>query len=206
MARVGGRSAWVAWPAAVICIAVIAGLVWLAAPGVPGAISFIGDTLRSATTATSAPVAGGGREGGARTEAPATDCRSLYPDRLWAELTWTPDVLLVPSTNPPETATSLAQALTPAVRFTCTWTAAGDRRISTTLAELAGDPAPVVQAALAAQGFACEDEDGRLHCERSAGDALEIHDVEGSLWLSSLLTGWVPEDYGRQTASRAYAG
>ena len=44
------------------------------------------------------------------------DCRALYPDRLWAELTWTPDVLLSQSLAPPAGEdTSLIDALAPAV-------------------------------------------------------------------------------------------
>src|SRR3546814_15333014 len=97
MARVSGRSLWIAWPIGVICAGVIGALVWLAAPGVPGAIDFVGTTLRGAT---SAPVADG--EDAAATPAdPMTDCRGLYPARLWAEPTWTPEVLL--SQNPART-------------------------------------------------------------------------------------------------------
>lgn len=199
MARVGGRSAWIAWPAGVVCAVIVAGLFWLAAPGIPAAIGFIGDTLRGATTPREETAARG-----RQTDGPATDCRGLYPDRLWAELTWTPGVLLSPSAAAPATETGLVQALTPAVRFTCVWTAEGGKTISTTLADAPGDAAAIAHAALAAAGFACEVEGGRVHCERTAGAVVEIHDLEGAVWLSSVLTAWEPEEYGAQTASRAF--
>jgi hypothetical protein len=196
---VGGRSGWIAWPVAVICIAVIAALFWLAAPGVPGAISFVGDTLRGAT---SAPTADGGGAAGA--DEPATDCRSLYPDRLWAELTWTPEALLDQDTDPPATTTTLGQALAPSVVFTCTWTVEDGRSVSTTLAEVGEGSDAVAQAALTTEGFSCRPEGDRLHCERASGGVTEIHDLRGTQWLSSVLTNWLPEDFAAQTASRVF--
>jgi hypothetical protein len=202
VAKVGGRSAWIAVPAGVFCIAVIGVLVWLAAPGIPPAVSFIGDTLRDAT---SAPLADGEGADGEAAE-PATDCRSLYPDRLWAELTWTPEVLLSQTMAAPATTTTLTQALTPTVRFTCTWNTEDGRAVSSTLADIPAGASAVAQAALSSEGFTCSAESDSVHCERASGDVTEIHDVRGAVWLSSVLTTWLPEDYAVQTASRAFAG
>ncbi|MFG6446306.1 hypothetical protein ACFXP7_13415 [Microbacterium sp. P06] len=198
MAKVGGRSAWIAWPAMLFCAAVVGVLVWLALPGVPGAITFVGETLRSATTDASASAPDEPAD-------PATDCRSLYPDRLWAEMTWTPEVLLSQNAAPPASTTTLAQALAPTVRFTCTWTTEDGRIASTTLADVRGGSEAVAQAALVAEGFSCDTRDERVHCERSAGDVTELHDLRGTAWLSTVLTRWMPEDYGSQTAERAFA-
>lgn len=199
MARVGGRSAWIAWPIGVICAAVVAALVWLALPGVPAAVQFTGDMLRGAT---SAPLADG--EGADATPQPATDCRSLYPDPLWAALAWTPDVLLSQNMKPPATTTALTTALAPAVRFTCTWRVPDGRSISTTLATVPDGSGAVAEAALDADGFACTGDPTAVHCERTRDGVTEIHDIRGTAWLSSVLTNWLPDGYAEQTASRAF--
>ena len=54
MARIGGRSLWLAWPVGLLCAGIVGALVWVALPAVPGTVNWIGDTLRAAT---SAPVA-----------------------------------------------------------------------------------------------------------------------------------------------------
>jgi hypothetical protein len=203
MARGDGRVAWIAVPAMLACAGVVGALLWLAAPGIPGAVDFIGSTLRGATSAPSADGEDAAGDGAAAE--PVTDCRGLYPDRLWADLTWTPDVLLSPSTDAPATATSLVTALAPQVRITCTWNVADGRSIRSTVADVGDGAAAIAQAALTAEGFACGLEGERLHCERTTGETTEIHDVQGAVWLSSVLTGWLPDDYGAQTASRAFA-
>lgn len=200
MAKVGGRSAWIAWPAMIGCIGVIGVLLVLAVPGVPGAIDFVGTTLRGATSAPAADGAGGPAE-----EA-ATDCRDLYPDRLWAELTWTPQALLSQNASAPATAANLVTALAPDVRFTCVWNAEDGRNIVTTVASVGDAASAVAQAALSADGFSCGVEDELAHCERTRDGITEIHDLRGGTWVASILTGWVPEDYSTQVASRAFAG
>ncbi|MGF3057028.1 hypothetical protein [Microbacterium sp. YY-01] len=47
MARVGGRSSFLAWFAGIVCAGVIVGLLWLAIPVMPDAVQFVGDMLRS---------------------------------------------------------------------------------------------------------------------------------------------------------------
>jgi hypothetical protein len=200
MARVGGRSLWIAWPMGVICAGVVAALVWLAVPGVPGMVEFAGNMLRGATSAPSADGAGGA----SAAAEPASDCRSLYPDRLWADLTWTPDVLLSQSAAAPVTATALPAALAPVVHFTCTWRVSDAQRIATTVAGVAAGSTAIAEAALAADGFACTAAVDGVHCERERDGVREIHDIRGDVWLSSQLVGWEPEDYAGQTAARAF--
>jgi hypothetical protein len=202
MARVGGRSLWLAWPIGVICAAVVAALLYLAVPGLPTAVRFTGDLLRGATAA---PVAGGeGSAVGGTPEPAATDCRSLYPDRLWSQLVWTPDVLLSQTLAAPAASSPLADALGPAVRFTCTWRVSDARWISSTVAAVVPGSATIAAAALTADGFSCSVDGDAVHCERTRDGATEIHDVRGQTWLSSVLHGWSVDDYAALTASRAF--
>ena len=155
MARIGGRSLWLAWPVGVLCAGVVGALVWLALPAVPGTVNWIGDTLRAAT---SAPVAAAPSpvETAALDPDADLDCRTLYPDRLWAELTWGSDVLLDQDRTPPATSiTALVDALQPVVRVTCSWRSA-DGQIVTTLSRVAADASTIADAALRGQGFDCE--------------------------------------------------
>lgn len=197
MARVGGRSLWLAWPIGVICAAIVAVLVWLAAPGVPAAIDFVGATLRASTSTAAADEA----EDAAQ---PGTDCRDVYPDALWAELVWTPDVLLSQSAAPPATAPALVAALAPHVRLSCSWRAGEGRSASTTIADVPPDAPVLAQTALTAEGFTCAAEGEGVHCERTEAGIVEIHDLRGGVWISSVLTGWMPKDYAAQVASRVF--
>lgn len=198
VAKVGGRSSWIAWPTALICVGVIGVLLWLAAPGVPAAVSFVGDTLRGASSAPRADTAG------AADVEPPTECRGLYPDGLWATLTWTPDVLLTPSTAAPATSPALTQALAPEVRFTCTWTAAPDLSVVTTLATVPEGAVAIAQATLSSEGFSCEPVGERTRCQRTSGSTLEVHDLQGTDWLATLQTNWLPEGYAEKTAARVF--
>ncbi len=195
MARIGGRNNWLAVPAGLLCVAIVAGLVYLAVPMVPVSLAWAGDTLRTAT----AP----------RPEAPARptpaqsaavgmiDCRDLYPDSLWSELTWKGGVLLSQSAAPPATAvTSLMDALVPTVRVTCDWRLRQGGRIVTTLAAVAADAGALVHAALRGQGYICAADDAAVSCRRERGDVIEEHAVRGGLWLSSVETRWHPDEYG----------
>lgn len=198
MARVGGRSLWLAWPIGMVCAAVVAALVWLAAPGVPGAIDFIGSTLRGASSAAAA------EEEPQRDAGRGTDCRDVYPDALWAELVWTPDVLLSQNTARPAATPSLVTALAPQVRLSCTWRAGDGRSASTTIADVASDAAVVAQTVLTSEGFTCAGQDDGVHCERTGADITEIHDLRNGVWVSTVLTGWVLPGYAAQVASRVF--
>jgi hypothetical protein len=204
VARIGGRNSWLAWPAALLCAAVVAALAWLAQPMLPVAVTWVGDTLRAATT----PVAPAPEAASVAETALAPgdiDCRALYPDRLWAELTWTPSVLLSQGYAAPATAvTALTDALAPSVRITCHWRADGGRTIVSTLAGVAADAGPVADASLRGQGFACTQDADALVCERTAGDVREEHVVRGGLWLSSVETAWHPEGYGDRLATHVW--
>lgn len=200
MARVGGRNAWIAWPAGLFCATVVVALVVLAAPGVPGAVSFIGDALRAATQA---PFAAG-EDAEIVADAPAEDCRSLYTQPLWSAMVWSPKALLSQTHTAPVSTPEAVAAAAPAVVVTCHWRGAAGTSISTTVSTIAPEAAGAVQATLSGQGFACEVAAADTHCVRSQAGVDEVHDLRGDRWVSSTLTGWHPDGYTDVVASRAF--
>ncbi|MFB7884706.1 hypothetical protein [Microbacterium sp. NPDC056057] len=195
MARIGGRNSWIAVPAGMLCAAVVASLVWLALPMVPVAVAWVGDTLRSATAPRpeATPVQTPARiaaDGG------AIDCRTLYSDDLWNELTWREGSLLNQSTAAPATAAAaFADAAAPDVLVTCTWRF-DSGGIVTTLSKVDADAATIAEAALAGDGFSCRTADAATVCDRTRGAVLEEHTLRDGLWLVSVETAWHPDDYG----------
>ncbi|MDW4573849.1 hypothetical protein R8Z57_13795 [Microbacterium sp. M3] len=195
MARIGGRNSWIAVPAGLVCAGVVGALVWLALPMVPVTVAWVGDTLRSATApqpgVTAAPT-----PAQAAVEGAPVDCRTIYPDDLWNELTWQPGSLLNQSAAPPATsATSFRDAAAPDVIVTCTWLSDAGGIVST-LSKVAGDASSIAEAALSGEGFACAAADGGLVCTRTVGAVREDHTFREGLWLASVETDWQPEDFG----------
>ncbi|WP_106816538.1 hypothetical protein [Microbacterium timonense] len=195
MARIGGRNSWIAVPAGMVCAAVVGALVWLSLPMVPVTIAWIGDTLRSATApapaatraATPAQAAADGR---------AVDCRTMYPDDLWNELTWRPGSLLSQSGAPPATsAASFADAAAARVVVTCTWRFEAGGIVST-LSRVDAEASSIAEAALSGAGFTCRADGAQLVCTRTQGAVMEEHTFRDGLWLVSVETDWQPEDYG----------
>jgi hypothetical protein len=194
----------IAWPAGLLCAAVVAALAWLAQPMLPVSVAWMGDLLRASTTP---PVAAPAGESIATlaTRPGDIDCRALYPDSLWAELTWTPKVLLSQGDSPPATAvTALNDALAPSVRITCHWRTEGGRSISSTLAEVPDDAGMIADASLRVQGFDCATDAGTVWCARAAGNVIEEHTIRGGLWLSSVETAWHPAAYGTRLATHVW--
>jgi len=203
MARIGGRSTWLAVPAGLLCAGVVAALVWLALPMVPVSVFWVGETLRTATAPRAAPVQE--KTPAQLAAAGLIDCRTLYPDGLWSELTWKGGVLLSQSTAPPATSvTSLTDALTPSIRVTCSWRLREGGRIVSTLAVVGPDAATIADAALRGQGFTCRETAGALACVRSRGNIIEDQRFRDGLWLSSVETIWQPEDYGSRVAAQVW--
>jgi len=195
MARIGGRNSWIAVPAGMLCAAVVGALVWLSMPMVPVAIAWVGDTLRSATAPQpdATPVQTPARtavDGG------AVDCRTLYSDDLWNELTWRPGSLLDQSMSAPATAAAaFADAAAADVVVTCTWRF-DTGGVVTTLSRVGADASSVAEASLAADGFSCRTAGDATVCDRTRGAVLEEHTLRDGLWLVSVETSWHPEDYG----------
>lgn len=195
MARIGGRNSWIAVPAGVLCAAVVGALVWLSLPMVPVTITWVGETLRSAT----APPPATARQqtpAQAALDGEAVDCRTLYADDLWNELTWRPGSLLGQSLAAPATsATAFADAAAAQVLVTCTWRfdAGG---IATTLAKVDADAVSVAGAALSGAGFSCAQAGSGVVCTRTRDGVREEQTLRDGLWLVSVETRWHPEDYG----------
>ncbi|MBD3943114.1 hypothetical protein IF188_15580 [Microbacterium sp. NEAU-LLC] len=195
MARIGGRNSWIAVPAGMLCAGVVAALVWLALPMVPVSIAWIGDTLRSATapapTRTAAPTPAQDVAAGEQ-----VDCRSLYSDDLWNELTWHPGSLLNQTHAEPATqARAFADAVSADVVVTCAWRF-DTGGIVTTLARIDADASAIAEASLEADGFACAPAGETLDCSRTQGDVVEDHTLRDGLWLVSVETGWHPKAFG----------
>jgi hypothetical protein len=204
VARTGGRNSWIAWPIGLLCATVVAALAWLSQPLLPVSVVWMGDMLRAAT---SPPViAEPGESVAAQASMPGDiDCRTLYPDRLWAELTWTPKVLLLQDYAPPATAvTALTDALTPSVRISCHWRAADGGSVVSTLARVGADAGVIADASLRGQGFTCTTDAEAVVCSRAVGDVLEEHAIRGGLWLSSVERAWHPEAYGARLAAHVW--
>jgi hypothetical protein len=193
VARIGGRNSALAWVVGLGCVAVVGGLLVLAIPAVPTGIQMMGDTLRAGT---SAPEAAGP---GALT-APVTttpECRALYTEALWSELTQRAGGDPVQDATPPvSSAPSLVSALAPEVRVTCAFTGTNTGHIVTTVSGVSKGAAAVARATLETNGFACTDFGGSgVRCERTTADGIEEHAVRDGVWVSTLFTGWRPDRY-----------
>lgn len=190
MARIGGRNVVFAWIVGVVCAAVIGVLAYLTLPLVATGMGLLG--------------------GGGSSTAPAADdgpgqCRDLYSEALWASLQYAPESALVTSTDPPvSTATDLVAALSPEVRFTCTWTSATGS-ISTTVGEVGTDAGSIAASALPAQGFSCSENDGRALCSRSDGELIETIEAGAGRWVSTSQTSWHPESYATRVGNAVFA-
>src|SRR5690606_36782515 len=173
MARVGGRNTHFAWTVGVCCAAVVGAHVWLAAALLPASQAFVGDKVNPPT---SVPVAGDGDDAGS---GELTECRDLYPDRLWSSLVLSDDAVLSPSSEPPATsARGFVDALAPSVQFTCSWVNAGGA-ISTTLASVPPDAGAIATTALPALGFACDSLAGRVRCVLTSEERTETIEMAG---------------------------
>ncbi len=204
VAKTGGRNSWIAWPAALLCAAVVAALGWLSQPILPASVLWVGDMLRAASTppivVPATPLLATVAQ-----EPGDVDCRALYPDDLWAELTWTPHVLLSQNYTPPPTSvTALVDALSPSVRISCHWRTSEGGLIVTTLATVSADAGAVADAALRGQGFSCTTDADAVVCARTAGEVTEEHVFRGGLWLSSAETAWSPTAYGARVAAHVW--
>lgn len=204
MARIGGRSMWLAVPVGVLCAAVVGALLWLAVPMLPVAVGWVGDTLRASSERAEAAA---DEPSPAELVASGTtvDCRDLYPDALWSELIWRGDVLLGQGSARPAISTpEVADALGATMRVTCSWRFAAGQSIVSGLASVSPDAAPAAEAALAASGFDCTTAGTAISCGRTADGVTESHVLDGGLWLSTIVDGWAPEAYGTRLAAHVW--
>lgn len=201
MARVPGRDNRIAIPVTVLSLAVVGALVWFAVPAMPLVMTWArgaagnAATMLAATPTPHAVVADG-------LDLAETDCRELYPNELWNELTWTSDAILSQSTAGPATAmTDLVAVLAPTAARTCTWIDSGGQTVVTTFATVAPDAGAMAEAALRGQGFGCTTTDGTISCAGETDAGQEHQAVRGSLWVTTVSAAWYPEDYDERIAT-----
>lgn len=204
MARTAGRSNWVAWPAGVLCLAVVVSLAWLSWPMIPSVVQWVGDSLRAST---SPPAAQADGPASVNAGSDVAACRALYTSALWSELTARSGRDPVEDASaPPISTAGVVAALAPDVRETCTWTAATTGSIVTTLADVDSGAATIAQAALSSQGFSCTASGEVLRCIREVGDTAEDVIVRDGVWLSSRLDGWHPNLYTERIIEQVWPG
>jgi hypothetical protein len=207
---IGGRRWWLAWPAGIVCVGVVGGLVYLAAPAVPGVATFAFETLQRGFNTppeplpTAKPLA---QIGTALTD----DCVSLYPTALWLGLTIDPHTVLSQTQSPPASDVTAALARWhPTVRMTCSWRQGSGGIVRTSLIDLAvsstgsadassGDATQrAIAAALAGKGYGCRlsvTTTSLLTCTRAQGTTTDTEVFAGPVWLSTTEAGWHPEGY-----------
>jgi hypothetical protein len=209
---IGGRRWWLAWPAGILCAGVVVGLVYLAAPAVPGTVQYTIAIIEQGARAgreplpTPVPVESIGN-------ALTDDCVSLYPAGLWLELALDPHTVLSQDMSPP--AGDLTQAMAPwhpSVRMTCGWRAATGGTVRTSLVDLnSADSTDAARTAIAkvltARGFACRvtrPDASLLTCTRRSGASVATEVVHGDVWLSTAETGWHPDGYQAALVQRLW--
>lgn len=200
MARIGGRNSVMAWIVGLGCTAVLAVLVLMAMPAIPGAVHLVGDTLRLANAPRESPTPRANV-----LESSTPECRDLYSEPLWSELTQRAGG--DPAGEVPDasaTAQSLAAALTPEVRATCAFTGTSTGSIVTAVSEVSAGATGVARSALEADGFACTVYGDGVRCTRETAEATEEHAVRAGVWVSNVFTGWQPSRYIERIAPQLW--
>ncbi|WOQ69330.1 hypothetical protein RYJ27_11605 [Microbacterium limosum] len=204
MARIGGRSLWLAWPIGLIAFAVVAGLAWLAYPMTPVVVAWAQGAVAGTLGPGPAPTVSvppespaAGEESGGAGEAieveragPPGTCEELYPPSNWQQLTSSAGLALQEGATAPQTAvTDLADALGASVLVSCAWTDASGAA-TVTLSRVAPVAATTVAGVLGGAGFECQQVTDGVACAKPAGedDRAEEHVVRGDLWLATVRT------------------
>lgn len=201
MARIGGRNTAFAWLVGLASLAVVAGLVWLAAPMTPVVLAWTGQIVDGAlnprpaapgadpspsSTATAPPPA---PAPDTETGAPTT-CADLYPRALWDQLSAADGSSVDESIEfPPSSVAGLPEAFGAQVKFGCAWTDAGGSTM-VAVSDVGTGAAATAQSVLAATGFACTALEDGVRCDLPAGDqsAAETHVLRGGQWLAVVRT------------------
>ena len=199
MAKIGGRNTAFAWFVGVVSLAVVVGLVWLAAPMTPVVLAWTGNIVDSAlnpqpaapdpepspTPTETPPPTAGDIEVGA-----PTACGDLYPRALWDQLKAASGTSLDESIDyPPSSVAGLPEALGAQITLGCAWTdAAGTATV--TVADVSASAVETAQSVLPATGFVCTPLEDGVRCDLPAGDqsAAESHVLRGGRWLAVVRT------------------
>ncbi len=199
MARIGGRSVWFSWFVGIVCVGVVAGLVFLAGPMVPAVVDWSGQALRGDLGQRPEPATTEGAEETVSDPTspglPAT-CADLYPESLWSLLSTATGVELEEGAQPVSSRVSgLADAVDARVTLSCTWRGGTDTAVSTTIAEVAADAPDAVGRVLAGAGFACSPFGLGVRCSGEVDGSSETHTVRDGVWVATIESGWEPPEY-----------
>ena len=200
MARLAGRSTWFTWFTGLCCLAIVGGLVLLAAPLAPAAVDWTVRTagafgehaVRELTGAgDSAPEEGAGAAG----ELP-TQCDAL--GEALGEVLGQDAAANAEAAGPPESADGLVALLAAQPVLECAW-AAADGTAHAWLAQTNANVA-AAEELLRAGGFVCERPGDTVRCTRSAAAEAEAaastvtHLLRGGTWMIVSATGAGADD------------
>ncbi|MBB2975412.1 hypothetical protein FHX49_000978 [Microbacterium endophyticum] len=213
MAKTGGRNNWLAWPVGLLCAAVIGVLVVVALPMIGPSIDWVGNALRGPTVAPRLVVEPEDARLGTDT-APVDavdpsesvdECRALYTDVLWEELSSRTGGEPIQDASAPIThASSLAAALKPDVQETCAWNATTTGKIVTTVSKVAGSAQAIAQASLGSQGYVCSEFGDGIRCTKNIENTREDHVFRDGLWVATQFSAWEPSLYTERVAERLW--
>lgn len=199
MAKIGGRNTAFAWLVGLVSLAVIAGLVWLAAPMTPVVLAWTGGVVDGALNPR--PAASVPEPTPSLTETPPppasddeagapTTCGDLYPRALWDQLKAAKGTSLDESIGyPPSSVAGLPEALGAQITLGCAWTD-GAGTATVTVADVSASAVETAQSVLPATGFVCTPLEDGVRCDLPAGDtsAAESHVLRGGRWLAVIRT------------------
>lgn len=199
MARIGGRNTAFAWLVGVVSLAVVVGLVWLAAPMAPVVFAWTGQIVDGAlnprpdvsnTPPAPTPTTTELPPDDTAPAGPARACGDLYPRALWDQLKAAAGTSLDESVEfPPSSVAGLPEALGARVTIGCAWTdAAGAATV--TVADVGASAVTTAQTVLTATGFVCTPLADGVRCDLAAGDSspAETHVIRGGRWLAVVRT------------------
>lgn len=199
MAKIGGRNTAFAWFVGVVSVAVVAGLVWLAAPMTPVVLAWTGDVVDRALNPQPVVTVPDPSPSPTETVQPSvnddaagapTTCGDLYSRALWDQLKAATGTSLDESIEyPPSSVAGLPEALGAQVTLGCTWTD-GTGTATVTVADVSASAVETAQNVLPATGFVCTSLEDGVRCDLPAGDAsaAESHVLRGGRWLAVVRT------------------
>ena len=188
MARVGGRNRLIAVPVGLICLVVVAGLVWFGMPG----FRVIGDWIAGgAPTLTRTQATEQPADSAAPAETGAiTECRDIYPDPVWSLFALRADARLTQDVSSARTAaTAAVQVAEPKIQISCSWSVPDQGAFSSTIAQVKPEMPALIETALRGENFTCTNTDGDIRCVREHDSMTEVHTLRDQLWIWQQLSG-----------------
>ena len=208
VARIAGRSSWFAWFVGLLCAAVLAALVYLAAPLGPAIGDWTVRTVANGLQQLSGTPSTPPTDGQAQPETPVagpivpTNCEGLFSAEQNRQLAG--DVQATMSVGSGEALIAvpgIAELLGAVPALDCRWVTPAGGSAQAIVATVTEGAAGTAEEMLRALGFDCTALDGGVQCVRStdataeAAGSVETHVVRGTVWVASLTTGWQPDGF-----------